>query len=53
MLLISSLARGGLWLHLRSSPEWVSQCWDGLLPAGRNVRVNMMVECCGIYICLL
>jgi len=40
---------GGPWLHLRSSAEWVARCWDGLLPAGRNVRVGMMVECFGIY----
>ena len=32
-------------MHLRSSPEWVVRCWDGLLPTGRNVRVSMMVEC--------
>ena len=50
MLVISSSARGGPWLHLRSSPEWVARCWDGLLPVGRNVRVSMMVECFGIYI---
>ena len=37
-------------MHLRSSAEWVVRCWGGLLPAGRNVRVIMMVECFGIYI---
>ena len=36
-------------MRLRSSPEWVVRCWGGLLPAGRNVRVSMMVECFGIY----
>ena len=40
---------GGPWLHLRSSLEWIVRCWGGLLPAGRNVRVSMMVECFGIY----
>ena len=40
-------------MHLRSSPEWVARCWDGLLPAGRNVCVSMMVECFGIYMFVL
>ena len=49
VLSISSSARGGPWLYLRSSPEWVARCWGGLLLAGRNVRVSMMVEGFGIY----
>ena len=55
MLLITSSARGGPWLHLRSSPEWVARCWDwrDLLPAGRNLRVSMMVQCFGIYMFVL
>ena len=28
---------------------WVVRCWGGLFPAGRNVRVSMMVECFGRY----
>ena len=28
---------------------WVVRCWGSLLPAGRNVRVSMMVECFGRY----
>ena len=28
---------------------WVVRCWGGLLPAGRNVRVSMMVECFGRF----
>ena len=52
MLLISSSSLGVRGCTCLSSPEWVARCWGWCdqLPAGRNVRVSMMVECFGIYI---